>query len=373
MGPDLDPRLIRGSATHVEPVNFDRITVDGRTLEGDAIARYFDELVAAQRMDHAWAERLRSTAKDLMNDRGLPAKTSGTTGPPKEFTIPIPDLLASAELTRRAFDLRVGDRVLHCLPCEFIAGKLMLARAFALGLDIHFSDPRIGLLEGLHRTDRFAFTAMIPMQLHRMLQEDRARVEQQFATILLGGGPVSALLAEALIDLRTNVVLGYGSTETVTHVALRQLNGPQRSEHFTAIGDIHFSRDPRGCLVVYTPHLSTTQHVTNDLIELIDDTRFRWLGRFDNVILSGGKKVFPEQLEARTMDLLPYPHFFSGADDPVLGQAVVLSVESDRPQQEVVPEIMDLLLHTLHPHEMPRRIRVLPRIDRTGSGKIKRS
>ncbi|MBK7384368.1 MAG: AMP-binding protein [Flavobacteriales bacterium] len=353
-------------------MNFDRITVDGRTLLGAEIIGYFDDLIASQRMDAAWVDRLRSTARDLMAAQGLSAKTSGTTGPPKLFTIPHSDLLASAELTGLAFNLRPGDRVLHCLPCEYVAGKLMLARAFALGLDIHFADPRSRSLDGLDRTDRSAFAAMIPMQLHRMLQEDRARVEQQFATILLGGGPVSTLLAEALIDLRTNVVLGYGSTETVTHVALRQLNGPQRSDHFTAIGDIHFSRDPRGCLVVYTPHLTTTQHVTNDLVELVDDTHFRWLGRYDNVILSGGKKIFPEQLEARTDGVIPYPHFFGRTDDPVLGQAVVLTVETGRPQQEVVPEVMDLLLHTLNLHEMPRRIIVLPRIERTGSGKIKR-
>lgn len=351
---------------------FDRLTLDGRILEGPAILAYLDGLVIADHTDPDWARKLRSTALDLLNGEGLPATTSGTTGPPKRFVIPTGDLLASAALTAEVFDLRPGDRALHCLPCDFIAGKLMLVRAFALGLDLHVIDPRGSVLSNLRTAERFRFAAMVPIQLHRAVQEDRALVERQFDTILLGGGPVSEALIEAVRGLTTAVFIGYGSTETVTHVALRRLNGPAPEDHFTAIGACHFARDPRGCLVIYTPHLSTTQHVTNDLVELLDDRHFRWLGRYDNVILSGGKKVYPEHLESKTIDLLPYPHFFSGATDPVLGQAVVLTIETERPEKEVVPEAMNALLHVLQAHEMPRRIVIVPRIERTGSGKIKR-
>ena len=125
--------------------------------------------------------------------------------------------------------------------------------------------------------------------------------------------------------------------------------------------------------MVYTPHLSTKQHVTNDLVELMDDTHFRWLGRHDNVILSGGKKIFPEQLEAKTAGIIPYPHFFSAADDQVLGQAVVLTVETDRPESEVLPDIMEKMMFALERHAWPRRVIVVPKIERTGSGKIKRN
>lgn len=94
---------------------------------------------------------------------------------------------------------------------------------------------------------------------------------------------------EDLQGLRTRVFLGYGSTETITHVALRQLNGPERSTMFTALGDITFARDERGCLIVHTPHLTVKEHVTNDMVDLLDNRHFRWQGRHDNVILSGGK------------------------------------------------------------------------------------
>ena len=352
---------------------FDRITVDGAMLHGSEASSYFDHLATTTDFDPDGAKQLRATAEELMRGIGLSAATSGTTGPPKRFTIPPADLTASAELTRTAFGLQQGDRVLHCLPCDFIAGKMMLVRAFALGLDIHFIDPRGSVLDNLKITDRFKFTAMVPLQLHRAIQEDRKRVEEQFDMILLGGGPVSEELIADIRDLRVRVFQGYGSTETVTHVALRTLNGPAPEDHFRAIGDCHFGRDPRGCLVVYTPHLTTRQHITNDLVELIDDTHFRWLGRHDNVILSGGKKIFPEQLEAKTAGLIHYPHFFSAMPDPVLGQAIVLTLETQRPQSEVLPEVMEKLMRELHPHEWPRRVIAVKKIERTGSGKIKRS
>lgn len=351
---------------------FERIIVDGAHLSGFDFYCSVDKLREKRRTE--WYREVHRTLLDLVLRRGgLPASTSGTTGPPKRFTIPRRDLVMSARLTGTAFGLMPGDRVLHCLPCEFVAGKMMLVRAFALALNLHLIDPRGSVLDNLESEDRFKFTAMVPLQLHRAIQEDRARVERQFEMILLGGGPVSEALMEDIRTLGVRVFLSYGSTETVTHVALRPLNGPAPEDHFTALGECHFARDPRGCLVVYTPHLTTKQHVTNDLVELIDDTHFRWLGRIDNVILSGGKKIFPEQLEAKTAGVIPYPHYFSHVPDPVLGQALMLVLETELPQDEVLPEVMEKLMAVLHPHEWPRRVQALRRIARTGSGKVIRA
>lgn len=354
---------------------FDRITVDGETMSGLEFHTRVDRLKDKPRTE--WMAPLHGTLTTLVLLRGgMRVSTSGTTGPPKLFTIPRSDLVNSARLTGRTFGLLPGDRVLHCLPERYIAGKMMTVRGFALGLDMHFIDPQGGILNKLRVPDRFKFAAMVPLQLHRAIQEDRARVEAQFETILLGGGPVSQALIEDLADLNVHIFQGYGSTETVTHVALRRLNGPVPAHTgsgdmpFTAIGRCHFGRDPRGCLVVYTPHLSTKQHLTNDLADLLDDTSFRWQGRYDNVILSGGKKIFPEQLEARTAGVLPYPHYFTAVSDPVLGQSVMLVLETDRPQNEVLPEVLEQVMAVLHPHEWPRRVQALTRILRTESGKV---
>jgi O-succinylbenzoic acid--CoA ligase len=349
---------------------FDRLRVDGQLLQGDRLLAWAEDL----RRNEAtieWSLALHDLIVELVTRRRpLIMHTSGTTGLPRPIRVKRTDLRASSALTQRTFGLKPGDRVLHCLPCEFVAGKMMVVRAMLLDLDLHIIDPRGSVLDHLGTDDRFAFAAMVPLQLHRALLEDRTRVEEQFDRILLGGGPVSIALAQDVSELRTRVDQGYGSTETATHVALRRLNAHEPETHFTAIGDVHFGRDPRGCLVVYTPHLSTHQHVTNDLVELMDDRRFQWLGRYDNVILSGGKKIFPEQLEARTASLLPFPHYFTATPDDVLGQAVMLVVETELPQEEVLPEVMETLTATLHPHEWPRRVQALRRIQRTSGGKI---
>ncbi len=350
---------------------FARLTLDGNDLSSSEARAHFEGMLSDRNDGEGWKESACATVMDLTSGRvSLRARTSGTTGPPKQFKIPRRDLVNSARLTADAFNLLEGDRVLLCLPCEFIAGKMMFVRAMALGLDLHMIDPRGSILDNLKVNDRFRFTPMVPLQLHRAIQEDRSRVERQFETILLGGGPVSEALSEDIQGLSTHVFQSYGSTETVTHVAMRKLNGADRSDHYTALGQVHFGRDPRGCLVVFTPHLSEKQHVTNDLVELQDETHFTWLGRFDNVILSGGKKIFPEQLEAKTAGLLPFPHYFSAVSDPVLGQAVMLVLATDRPQDEVLPEVMEKLMRTLDPHEWPRRVQALDHIEMTNTGKI---
>jgi O-succinylbenzoic acid--CoA ligase len=349
---------------------WDRLTIDGPLLEGAELLA-FSAALRHQEDAAEWSAPLSQLIMELAgHQRPLTMHTSGTTGAPKPIRIGRRDLKASAMLTATTFGLKAGDRALLCLPCDFVAGKLMVVRAMLLGLDLHIADPRGSVLHNLRTNDRFRFTAMVPLQLHRALQENRSRVEEQFDTILLGGGPVSHTLTDDLKELGTKVYQGYGSTETVTHVAVRRLNGPESRTSFHAIGNVHFGRDPRGCLVVYTPHLSTKHHVTNDLVELLDDHHFNWMGRYDNVILSGGKKIFPEQLEARTAGRIPFPHYFTGVHDDVLGQAVMLVIETELPQGEVLPEILDNLLTILHPHELPRRVQALRRIQRTSGGKI---
>jgi o-succinylbenzoate---CoA ligase len=353
---------------------FDFLTIDGVKDHALVHARQFATPTGETPVAGDWRWPVLDTFHQLLvRDEGtLEVPTSGTTGPPKTLRIGRRDLVESARLTASTFGLQENDRTLHCLPCGYIAGKMMLIRAMVLGLDLHMIDPRGSILENLRTHDRFRFAAMIPLQLHRAIQEDRQRVEEQFDTILLGGGPVSMALIEDVRELNVKVYQGYGSTETVTHVAVRRLNGPSRSDRYHAIGDISFERDRRGCLVVDTPHLSTARHVTNDLVDLHDAHTFRWRGRIDNVILSGGKKIFPEQLEERTGGLLPFPHFFMSIPDDKLGQAIALVIETDDPDPSAVQEVLELLTGVLHPHEMPRRISATRKIMRTRTGKVVR-
>jgi O-succinylbenzoic acid--CoA ligase len=355
------------------PSPFHSLTVDGIALREADIGRWADELVARHRSG-AWASDLRSTLRELLSGEGvMNTRTSGTTGMPRSHAFSTADLVASAAITREAFDLKPGDRTLLCLPCEFVGGKMMLVRTMLLGLDLHAIDPRGGVLRNLRTADRFRFAAMVPMQLHTALQHDRDRVEAQFDTVLLGGGPVSEAMIERLQGLRTRVLLGYGSTEMLTHVALRMLNGEDRTEEYTALGGVTFGMDDRSCLIVRTPHLTVKEHVTNDIADLVDERRMRWMGRRDNVILSGGRKIHPERLEAMTAGIVPYPHFFAALPDERLGQSVVLVLETGNDKRQAPPEVAEDIKGVLYEHERPHRVIAVRDFLRTGSGKVDRA
>lgn len=348
---------------------FQRIRIDGNLLEGDAIPRWSADLAA--RVNAPWAFDLHRTLEDLVSgDGSLPASTSGTTGPPRSMRIPAADLIASAQLTANVFGLRSGDRALLCLPCTFIAGKMMVVRAFVTGLDLVAIDPTGPVLPRIAGLPPFRFATFVPQQFLTALRTDATAVEGAFGTVLLGGGPVSDALIAATEPLRIEVYHSYGSTETVTHVALRRLNGPQHSSMFTAIGDVTFAFDEQGRLIVHTPHLSTATHRTNDVVELVDERRFHWLGRADHVILSGGLKIHPEQLEARTTGTIAPAHYFIGVPDERLGQAVAIVLEAGSIGASERAELERRLATVLARHEMPRRWFVHRHLPRTSSGKV---
>ena len=355
------------------PTPFTLLTIDGRAYSDAEIVPWADAQV--ERTHGAgWCEELRDALRMLTSgDGSITARTSGTTGEPKELHFSASDLRASARLTGHTFHLKHGERALLCLPCSFIAGRMMLVRGFVIGLDLHVIDPSGPVLEKLAPSDRFRFAAMVPQQLHRALQDDRQRVEQQFDTILLGGGPVSAALEQDIRGLNVRVFHSYGSTETLTHVALRELTGTRYTSVFTAIGDITFDEDARGCLIINTPHLSTRRHVTNDLVDLLDDNHFVWRGRYDNMVLSGGRKINPEALETRTAGLLPYAHYFAAYEEEGHGQGLLLVVESDRTAADLARELNDLLRGELGRQELPRRLITVRHMPRTSSGKIRRT
>ena len=349
---------------------FVRLTVSGCTLEGDAIPDWADALVRDH--DTEWTRSLRDTVQELVTgDGAMTARTSGTTGPPKEMRFPAKDLMASAHLTGEAFHLRPGDTALLALPCNFIAGKMMLVRAFVLGLDLRVVPPQGDLAPLLGAGLTHDFAPLVGSQLARLLEHGGPFVDRHFGSILLGGGPVHGRLRHAIRGLSVPVHQGYGSTETLTHVALRRLNGAEEHDDYRACPGVGFRVDDEGRLIVRTPHLSTVEHRTSDLVELLDETRFLWLGRADEVILSRGRKLFPEDLEARSHSVLERPHAFFGEPDERDGQRVVLFLEPG-PGEHDDDAVLERLKRVLRPHELPVRILRGP-LPRTGTGKVQRA
>jgi O-succinylbenzoic acid--CoA ligase len=309
-------------------------------------------------------------------------QTSGSTGAPKPITLTRAQMIASAQATAAALGLAAGDPALVCLPTHYIAGRMMLVRGLVVGMPMTLVTPGANPLATAPAGAHFAFTAVVPLQLEAMLADDTPAMCGQLAgmkAILVGGGPLSPALAAAAQTCPAPIYHTYGMTETVTHVALRRVNGAAASEWFTPLPGVALRVDERGCLAIAGP---MTQHAwvqTNDLAELRGDGAFRWLGRFDNVINTGGVKVQVETVEAAIAGLgLPAlagrRFFLAGLPDPRLGQVVTLVVErGDGLAPAETDALLAMLRGALPRFDAPRQIVTVARFAETPTGKIDRA
>ncbi len=292
-------------------------------------------------------------------------QTSGSTGAPRCIRAAKAAMRASAALSCRTFGLSRGDSALLCLPLRYIAGKMMVVRALVAGLNLRLAEPSSTPLASL--SGRVDFAPLVPMQAIRTLAEpDGAARLAQVGTLLLGGGFVDASLEKALQPLPCRAFASYGMTETLSHVALRALNGPQRSEFYTPLPGVDVSLTSGETLCLTVPHLGIARMETNDTAELRPDGAFRILGRRDAVINSGGVKIQAEAVEALlreatglTLLVLPAPH-------PVLGQCVGLIWEGDLSAQPALSRAMEALPR----YHRPLLVRHVEAIPRTETGKL---
>jgi O-succinylbenzoic acid--CoA ligase len=86
-------------------------------------------------------------------------------------------------------------------------------------------------------------------------------------------------------------------SETLSHIGLKRIY-PEGEDYFTLFDGVDISLDNRGCLRISAPKINAELLQTNDIVDVLNPKQFRFLGRADNVINSGGAKIFPEQLEA---------------------------------------------------------------------------
>lgn len=315
--------------------------------------------------------------------------TSGSTGQPKAIRLTRQQMTLSAQLTGRAVGLQAGDRALVCLSVEYIAGLMMVVRGLELGLHLTIVDPSSRPLAACPAATHFDFTAMVPLQLQESLlgAPHEVAILQRMKAILIGGAPVSLALEQQLQALLAPAYHTYGMTETVSHIALRRLNGSHHSPDFIPFEGVQLGIDARGCLTITSALSGGTTLQTNDLVALHADGSFRWLGRIDNVINSGGYKVQTEKVEsALEAWLLDYQQgryaqrrFFVGPlQHPRFGQAVVAIIEGAVFAQDTMAEteidgiVRAALQKTLHPYEVPRQVYFIPKFLETPTGKIDR-
>lgn len=288
------------------------------------------------------------------------AHTSGSTGMPKEIRLLKSDMRSSARATNAFFGIDGGSVLALPLSLDYIAGKMMAVRAIEAGCRLDVMKPSNDVsLAG--PTD---LLAVVPTQLPSLMAQENS--PSMIRHLLIGGAPLSDDAERAVASRFSSAWLGYGMTETCSHVALRRVGD---DGVFAAMPGITFSVDSESCLRIESARFSWQQLQTNDVAELLDPTHFRWIGRRDNVVNSGGVKLHPELLEADYLRRIPSlpPFYLCGEDDPVLGQRLVMVVENPP------ADLMDTLRAAIPDHKhLPKRIIPVPSLPRTPSGKIKR-
>ena len=342
-------------------MNHDTLLFEGRAFgPGD-----LDTLRASSR--RFVREELAAFLEEWFDDAPTVAvQSSGSTGAPKIMRAEKSRMRASARMTCSFLGLEAKDRALLCMPLRYIGAKMVVVRAMEWGLDLHCVEPSGHPLKGLDRAPDFL--AVTPAQVFSSLEDpEEARLLRETRHIIIGGGAVDAALARRLRDFPHAVWSTYGMTETLSHIALRRLNGPEASEWYAPFEGVSLRLSGDGALIISAPAVCGTELLTNDLAVLESSGRFRILGRRDNVINSGGVKIQIEELEEMLRSVMPCPFQITAVPDEKFGEIVVMLAEG--PKME---DCSSLFTHVPR-HLRPKHVFCVPHLPRTGTDKPDRA
>ena len=279
-------------------------------------------------------------------------------------------MLSSAKMT--CDFLRIERRshiALLCLPVQYISGKMMLVRAIERKLKLIITTPT----STPEISENIDFCAMTPLQVQNSL--DKIHL---IKNLIIGGAAVSEKLKNEISttlqfsNSTTRIFETYGMSETLSHIALKQIS-PIQEEYFTVLNDVEISVDERNCLKIFAPKLNPEILQTNDIVELLNEKHFKFLGRFDNVINSGGVKIFAEELENLVKKHISQDLVFLGKPDETLGEKLVLVIE-DASTPLSMTEIKSQISNLKFPSRfhIPKEILFLEKFPRAENGKVLR-
>lgn len=314
-------------------------------------------------------EQLKVFLEEWNNDSPtVGVQTSGSTGIPKQMQVEKERMRNSALLTCSFLGLHKGDTALLCMPLRYIAGKMVVVRSLVAGLKLIAVQPSGHPLQGMQQPPVFA--AMTPMQVYNSLSVPQEReCLRHIRHLIIGGGAIDKTLADRLRDFPHHVWSTYGMTETLSHIALRRLNGPEATEWYTPFPSVKVSLSPQNTLVIDAPMVNPQVLTTHDVAELDAQGRFRILGRTDNIINTGGIKVQIEEVEDRLRAGIEGDFAITSVPDMRLGEAITLLYRSPQPEEAIA----SFCTTVLPPYWRPRHIYRVAQIPHTETGKISRA
>lgn len=352
--------MLKGYITDIQK---QRLTLDNVVYTQNNIA---DLLTTATNQDIEFRKDLHHFLTDWFNESpNITLQTSGSTGTPKQLTVRKEQMIQSAIRTCSFLNLRQGDRVLLCMPLQYIGGKMIVVRSLVAGLNLVIRTPSGHPLAGMDTSFRFA--AMIPLQVYNTLQ-NKEETEQlkQIDILIVGGSAIDKALEEQIKELPNAVYSTYGMTETLSHIALRKINGKDASLRYIPFPSVRISLSPEQTLTIHAPGICDHVLQTNDMAEIFPDGSFYITGRKDNVVNSGGIKIQIERIEEALSSVIACKYAITSVPDPKFGEALVLLMEQEKDVEQQIKEL-------LPKYQQPKYIRKVDAIPLTGNGKTDRA
>lgn len=288
-------------------------------------------------------------------------KTSGSTGSPKEISLEKGFMRDSALRTIDFFGLNSASRLHSCVSPDFIGGKMMAVRAELIKANLTWEEPSNTPLKDFPVKKKIDLLAIVPSQMIHIL--DNIQSMPEIKNIIIGGSAIHPDLRKKIALSGLNAFETYGMTETASHIALRKVKDSE--EPFSLLPGISVEVDSNDCLVILFSNGKRIE--TNDLTTLVSPSQFYIRGRFDNMIISGGKKINPYELEKRISSLISSPFYVTGVPDEKWGEKTVLVIEGEK---LCVNDIKNKLREVLQNWELPKEIITVEKIPRTSNGKI---
>lgn len=272
-----------------------------------------------------------SSVLDFLNDYFLQglfhSYSSGSTGSPKEIIIERKRADESAQISNRYFGINETSHIVACLDIKFIGSKLLLIRANLTKAKVIVLKPSLDFYNYLTK-DRYDFISLTTIHVAHILDTNPS-ILNKFKKCLIGASSVSHSLEKRInvANLSTIFYESFGMTETLSHIAIRNISSGERSFHVLEGYRITLTKD--FCLCVEHPIVLPEKIITNDIVEILNSKEFLWKGRKDNVINSSGIKINPEYLENLFSQYLPFKFILAGTPEESLGQQLILVREID--------------------------------------------
>jgi O-succinylbenzoic acid--CoA ligase len=343
------------------------LEIDTITLNGNSFSKNnLEELKQITDLGDSWQHAIYNFLKNWFDDsETITVHTSGSTGQPKSIQLTKSAMRNSARMTNAFFGLNSSITALLCLPANYIAGKMMLVRAIEGKFNLLTVEPKGNPFENLQQA--IDFTAITPFQLQYSLEEIK---KLEIKKMIVGGAKINSETEADVQQFSTAIYETYGMTETCSHIALRAVNGQNKSDYFKVLNGVSIRTNENDCLFIKAPHLLEDEIVTNDIVGLIDNERFQLKGRFDNIINSGGVKLNPELIEQKLETLISVPYFISSKPDSALGNKVILVIQSSSFTPEKEAELMETIDATLEKYERPKEIIYIPQFCYSATNKL---